>query len=120
MWREKIMIIGNECGVRIKRPILSNISPTCETTPVVFEYICWDIGGIICDPWFWSLYYFCKLLLKIFDCNDYKITEQARLEPITPQPHLFKKTWSYHKFGTTTWLWEFGYSHDTNTFRLSY
>ena len=66
MWREKIMIIGNECGVRIKRPILSNIAPTCETffykmfskmllslisiTPVVFEYICWNIGGIICDP----------------------------------------------------------------------
>ena len=67
MWREKIMIIGNECGVRIKRPILSNIAPTCETffiykmfskmlfslisiTPVVFEYICWDIDGIICDP----------------------------------------------------------------------
>ena len=21
-------------------------------TPVVFEYICWDIGGIICDPKF--------------------------------------------------------------------
>ena len=68
MWREKFMIIGNECGVRIKRPILSNIAPTCETffftkvfenvfslisvTPVLFECICWDIGGIICDPEF--------------------------------------------------------------------
>ena len=67
MWREQIMIIGNECRVRIKRPILSNIASTCETfffykmflkillslisiTPVVFECICWDIGGIICDP----------------------------------------------------------------------
>ena len=26
------------------------LSSLISITPVVFEYICWGIGGIICDP----------------------------------------------------------------------
>ena len=49
-----------------------------------------------------------------------KLLNTQKLEPVTPQTTLVEKNWSYYKFGTTTWLWDFGYSHDTNTFRLSH
>ena len=61
MWPEKIMIIGNECVpfFQILHPLVKPffykmfskmLLSLISITPVVFEYICWDIGGISCDP----------------------------------------------------------------------
>ena len=61
-------------------------------TPVVFEYICWDIVVLFVIHDFNRYTTSVNCCWKYYIATITKLLNTQRLEPVTPQPHMFKKT----------------------------